>query len=95
MPFDWKTPFGYFVALLVQLIDGIIICHNCTCVLGLLIGFFALMIIFSNNIQKQIYELSERHKMYGIFSITRKEFRDVIVLHSKVKQLSFDTLKLN
>lgn len=88
MPFNAKTPIGYFVAFSVLIVIMVFICHISVCVVCLLVGFFGIMMSFGLNAERKLRRLCEDYTMTGNHVKLRSELRDLILFHSKIKQLS-------
>lgn len=88
MPFNWKEPVGYFFALLVLIVLMASICHNCVCVVGLLVGFFGIILSFGLNVERKLGDSCENYTMTGNHVKFGNELRDLIHLHSRIKQFS-------
>lgn len=54
--------------------------------LGLLIGFFGIMITFTRSIQRKIRDLNDNFKIDKKKSNVINKFRDAIRFHTDVKQ---------
>lgn len=85
LPFDWKTPFGYFQATLAEAIDIFCVVFNMTPVLGFMLGACLLSIAFIEDIASKFNDLppNEPETM-----AVKKRFCNVIQLYSSVKELS-------
>lgn len=58
------------------------------CVLALWIGFFGLMMTFSEIIQRKIYEVNENCRFNKNYANIYDDFGDLIRFHTEIKELS-------
>lgn len=87
-PFDYKTPIGYILATVITTGSFVVICHTVMCALGLLIGFFGIMMTFCQNIQRKTHDLSENYKIDKNIAKTYNALRDGIQLQTEIRMLS-------
>lgn len=65
-------------------------CHAAVCCIGLMIGFFGLMMASGQSIQRKLWVLNNNYKIEKDRLKIRQELCDVINLHSQVKELSLN-----
>lgn len=86
-PFDCKTPIGYIVGVVCELVSSLTLCHTGISGLGILIGYFGNMMTTSEIIQSKFRNLNKIYKNDKNTNI-RDELRKVIEFHSEIKELS-------
>lgn len=62
IPFDWKTPIGFPIAALMQVIFFEAMAQAVSCALAMLIGFFWFMMALGESLQRKIYDLNRHYK---------------------------------
>lgn len=93
LEFDWKTPFGYLVAVLGQAVQVFCIVFNISPFLVFMFGSCLLFIAFVEDITNEFEDLSSIESSPKNDMELKKRFSYVIQLYSEVKQLSDATLK--
>lgn len=87
MPFNQKTPFGYAVGTLIQLVALILVWHIVMLGLGMIIGYFGVATACAKDIQRIIQEINENYKIDQNDAKNICEFRNLYRYSSKVKEL--------
>lgn len=90
LPFDWKTPIGYAVALLLTIGMFMLICHVIVCALGILIAYFGMMMKFGQNTERKFYEFNVNFNNSKNETKIRDEIVDAIRFHSNIKEFCID-----
>lgn len=88
MPFDWRNPIGYLVAVIIQFIIVAYEFFVIACTLSLAIGAFWFAISATKEIKRIVNSIDENTEHKGGEEIMFKEFSTFIHMHSIVKQLS-------
>ena len=87
LPFDWKTPFGYLLAISAQAAGYFCICSNAPPVIGYMIGSCWLFISFIEDITTEFLLLNSSEASSNQNDKEFKEnFCNIIQLYSDVKQ---------
>lgn len=89
MPFNWRTPIGYFSALKYEISVGIYMNIVSTMELGFVFAFGWIFFAFTEEIQTDLIELSKENKTKGKCEIKIiKRVCNLTQYYSDVKQLS-------
>lgn len=88
MPFDWKTPIGYLVAICVELlpINCVLTASICNVCSGVAPSCF--MIAFAKDITEEVEALHQNSTVNSNRSEIYKKVRNILQFHSFAKQLS-------
>lgn len=86
-PFDNKTPIGYAADIIITTSSCILMDHTVVCVLGLMIGFYGLMMSFGQSIQRQIRSLRKNYNDQGNEWKINEQLRNVVRFHAEIKKL--------
>lgn len=71
-----------------QTFSYVVISHAVVCAIGLVIGFFGMMMSFGHSIQTKFSALNEHFKVTKNHRNLQIELRDAINFHINVKELS-------
>lgn len=85
LPFDWKTPFGYFIAVVPQAIDVFCVVFNVPPIIGFMYGSCSLIIAFIEDITSEFKALAINERMKPNFMKMKKRFCNIIQLYTDVK----------
>lgn len=88
LPFNSKTPIGYFVSMFVLMALFEALFYGVSCALSSLISFFWAMMAAGENIQRKVYYLNEYYKANKRDREVQKQLYDLIRFHSEIKELS-------
>lgn len=89
MPFDWKTPFGYLMALAIMYLVLMHLYMFDVAVISFEVGCYLWLMEFVKDIQNETNLFNETVKFRENRSqILKKQLCDSIQFHSQVKQLS-------
>lgn len=88
LPFNWKAPFGYFAALIIQMISSILTLHCVTTIEVFLFGSCLLFINFAKDVSNDLLQLNADKKSSERNGGMKKRFIDVIQNYGDIKQLS-------
>lgn len=99
MPFNWRTPYGYAIALFLQIVDVSSVLYCATLLFAFFIGSCWLCIVFVNDVANDLSSLDFGNASNGNDSdqmLMRERFFNAVQHYSDVKQLSmdFDRLRL-
>lgn len=56
LPFDWKNPFGYLVAISMESVGVYYILYSTSCVMGLSVGLSYILISFVKDIKEDLLQ---------------------------------------
>lgn len=87
-PFDWKNPFGFFMATTLQYILASYGLFIGVCILALAIGVYLFGNAMSKCIKEILFAISEHSNAEIDRSVLLEQFIEFIQYHSRVKQLS-------
>lgn len=88
-PFDWRSPFGYSIALMIEYIVCLYSLKITACLFALGIGCFVYLFAASKCVKGSIEVINESTSEAEVNSrITFERFTEFIQFHSHVKQLS-------
>ena len=92
LPFDWKNPIGYSVAVAIEFHLAAAMVHYVECFL--VFGFAALLYIFSvvKDIQNDLNQFNETAKLKKLQSDCLEQLNGFIRAHAKIKELSSKNL---
>lgn len=90
MPFNWKTPLGYVIALMTQGVASYFTLLSTASTLCLLVGICLLLIAFVEDLANDLNVLSISELPNDRHSKLLEDFRNSMQLYSQVKQLSAD-----
>lgn len=97
MPFDWRTPYGYAIALSLQVADVSTVLYCATLLFAFFIGSCWLCIVFVNDVATDLSLLDFGNASNGSGSIdssdrmlVKERFLNAVQHYSDVKQLSMD-----
>lgn len=82
VPFDWKTPFGFFLLLIIQAITCLSTTYPCKATLCYLIGSFWALLTIAKDITRDLDHLNTKKRHFD------KHFYEVVQLFTNVKELS-------
>lgn len=88
MPFDWKTPFGYLVAFIIETTGGYCISYTITCYISFLLASCWMLMFNVNEIRYDLNSINESVKNEDNPSKSIDRFKEFIDFHVKMKQLS-------
>lgn len=87
-PFDWNNPFGYLIAVILQVAPLLISLHHVACLLSLALGAFLFTVTtegFMKTDLKSIIKMANANKSESdIF----EQLTSVVRTHGRLKQLS-------
>lgn len=83
MPFNWRTPYGYAIALFLQIVDVSSVLYCATLLFAFFIGSCWLCIVFVNDVANDLSSLVDQ-------MLVKKCFFNAVQHFSDVKQLSMD-----
>lgn len=63
-----------------------LICHTIMCGLGILIGFFGIMMTFGKSIQFKYQDINQSYMNEKNHAKLKVEFHDVIGIHIEIKE---------
>lgn len=84
-PFDWKNPFGYVVAVLIEFIITTYICLIMGILMSLAIEAILLLLTLAKHIQNLLHKFNKSAKSE---SAAYKHLTNYVDFHSVLKQLS-------
>lgn len=87
MPFNWKTPLGFFVALTVQAIASYFTLLSTASILCFLVGLCLLLIAFVRDLANDLKALSVTEIPKKKHEKLMEDFRKSIKRYSQVKEL--------
>lgn len=87
LPFNWRTPLGYLVAELSEMVSIVSIVHIFTPTMGFYVGSCWLFIIFVRDITKDLQLLNVGSASERNYKKMSERFGHAIQLHSDLKQL--------
>lgn len=87
-PFNWKCPFGYLVAVILQWISFTYICLVMMIMIAVGIGAFVFMTAFTKDIQCILHAIDENSRFKRKRRLISLQFVEFIDLYWDVKQLS-------
>lgn len=88
LPFGWRTPLRYLIAVLPQAAGVFCIVFNVAPVVGFMFGTCLLVIAFIEDITGEFRALGANAEMAKNYMATKKRFCHILQLYSEVKQLS-------
>lgn len=94
LPFDWKTPFGYFIALFLEIPALYTMLFNALTLLCLFFGSSWIFIQFAEDITNDLKQLKRNKETDRNDRILKKHFFSAVQFYSDAKQLS-PNFKLN
>lgn len=89
-PFDWKTPFGYFIAVAFQLMIVKVPLRIIGCFLSIGFAAFIIAITVHKDLKDCLKLINANLKSEPLRGQIRKQFIEFIDLHANMKQLSFE-----
>lgn len=93
-PFDWKTPLGYAMLLVLEVGPCYYTAATCVCSLSFAIGFSLIMISFAEDIHGDLLALDNHIEIKnGDLEFSRRFF-EILEFHSTALQLSQRTNQL-
>lgn len=94
MPFDFRTPIGYFIGFCMEVGSYAIMINVMLTGLGGLFANYAMMMSFGQTIRWKFRNLNEHYCLYRTRTKLLNELYDVIQFHAKVKELSIFLSKM-
>lgn len=94
LPFDWKNPIGYFLAVALQYIVSTYIFFMAAGLTSFAIGIYLIGLAATKEIRNQIQEINKNLKTERDDDYIHRVFSIFTQWHSKLKQLSFHQLHL-
>lgn len=82
VPFDWKTPFGYFLILIMQFITCISTTYPCKATICYLVGSFWAIFAIAEDITTDFHKLKPKRRHFT------KNFHKAVEQYTNVKELS-------
>lgn len=87
VPFEWRTPFGYFMAFSCEIPPICYILLNVAFFMSFSFGTGVLMIAFSDDIKAQLSVFNEYNRWKKSEAETIQQFLELVEFHSIAKQL--------
>lgn len=88
LPFPWRSPFGYFIAVGLQIVTTSYVLLFVTSVMSFTLGSFLFAFSFTKDVSNKLRSLNQMAKNGQCEAEISKEFAAFILLHSRIKQLS-------
>lgn len=85
-PFDWRTPFGFLIAFLLEVCPVYYVDRNCACIVSLPLGSCRFMIAFANDIKAEFQRLNQHLRSQGNDMRFRKKVCELIEFHSVARR---------
>lgn len=86
MPFDKKTPIGYGITLLIQILLFWLLLQTSISAMSFIMGYFKMMVSFGQDIQRKIWHLNANYEIEKRNKIKLNQLCDIIFLHSELKR---------
>lgn len=87
-PYDWRNPFGYFVATMQVYIIFTFMLFFISVIISLGIGCYLFGITTANEIKSVFIIANKKLRLKSEHSLALKRFTELVELHSMAKQLS-------
>lgn len=81
---DWHSPMNYFISSLALAVSTFVLLSCCSCLISLFIGICCVFMTFSKDMKIELHSLKESKNE----AETVDKFRDFVMIHSTVKELS-------
>lgn len=94
LPFDWKSPTGYVIAILLQFIIVFYECSYLACFLTLALGIYLFILSFAKDMIDELQTINDRVKMENSIAQIRNQLNEFITMQSDIKELSYKHLKI-
>lgn len=95
MPFSWKTPVGYLITFLIELVAWFSSVLTCTCILSYLIGVCLIIIPLVGEIEGELHSLNNNEKNNDRKDaqncspiVLKKKLIDIVQFHANTIELS-------
>lgn len=88
LPFDWRNPFGYFIAISIDLLFFWYEMMISTYILALGIGSYFFGIAMSKSIKRSLFSISQSADTKIELKVISEQFAEFIEFHSRAEQLS-------
>lgn len=89
---EWRDPFMYPIAVLVEFGMDFCAVITCSCVLSLYVATCCMFIAFAEDIKHEINELNEIRRTEGGSMRLKNKIPEIVRLHSNTKQLSLSSI---
>lgn len=90
--FNWRKPFTYCIVYLYQTVALLGASYCVSSVLYLFMGFCWILLVFIEDIERDLYTVNEKFENY---TYCKGKLCQFIELHSIAKKLSYCQLRLN
>lgn len=90
LPFNWKTPLGFFAALTIQAFASYFTLLSTASILCFLVGLCLLLIGFVEDLTSNLNALSATEIPNKTHEKLTEDFHNAMRLYSQVKELSFE-----
>lgn len=88
IPFDWKNPIGYFIAICLQCFVILCISHYFAFAVSIGVGGFSFMFAFAKDMRSDLRSLNKASNIKNSEKDCFKHFSEFVHLHSNGVQLS-------
>lgn len=88
LPFDWRNPYGYLAAVLIQYVVGLYLFLFATCVLPTTLGAYMLARTFAKDLMICINSINDRVNINGNKVEIIKQYSKMLKIHSFLLELS-------
>lgn len=92
LPFDWRNPYGYLAAVLIQYVVGLYLFLFATCVLPTTLGAYMLARTFAKDLMICISSINDRVQINENKVEIIKQHSKMLKIHSFLLELSWDTI---
>lgn len=95
MPFDTKTPIGYGVTGVIEILSLVIICYTVMLALDILVTYFGLVMSFADESQRKIRDINDNLKIPKNDTKVLNLLYDVISFTSDAKRLNIHRMRVH
>lgn len=92
-PFDWRNPYGYLAAVLIQCVATLYLFLFATCTLPIAFGVYMLSRTIAKDLMICINSINDRAQMKGNEVAIIKQFFKILEMHSFLLELSSDIIR--
>lgn len=92
-PFNWRTPFGYLSAFILQYMALKYVVMVGACIIVLAIGLYFYLIALSKSMKRSLLSIHQNSTDKTKRTIIWGQFTEFIDFHSKVKQFSTNSIR--